>query len=276
MRRLKTADSVRSATLSPSVLREHFLIDRLFQAGRCELVTTDIDRAIIGGVVPEAQALTLPNGAAMRTAYFAERREIGLLNIGGPGAIEVDGRRFPMAGRDALYIGCGSRDVCFLSDDPARPARYFLASYPAHAAHPTRHARMADATPVRLGAREMANERTIYKYIHEEGIRSCQLVMGFTQLQPGSVWNTMWPHTHDRRSEIYLYFHLPPSACVMHFMGERGATRHIVVRNEEAVISPPWSIHCGAGTQAYGFVWCMGGENQTFDDMDLVSVDELR
>ncbi len=195
-----------------------------------------------------------------------------MINIGCEGTVTVDGSEFTMARLDALYIGRGSRDIAFASADAANPARFYLVSYPAHAAHPTTHARIADAEPVRLGSSKECNERTIYKYIHPAGIKSCQLVMGCTQLEGGSVWNTMAPHTHERRSEVYMYFDLAETAAVFHFMGQPQETRHIVVRDGQVVISPSWSIHAGAGTTNYSFVWAMGGENQDFTDTDGIQV----
>jgi 4-deoxy-L-threo-5-hexosulose-uronate ketol-isomerase len=201
------------------------------------------------------------------------------LNIGGPGTVTVDGVEHPLATRDGLYVGRGSKSITFASDSagmPATPARYYLLSFPAHAAHPTVRIRQSEAEAVRLGSRESANQRTLYKLIHPGGARSCQLVMGFTVLEPGSVWNTMPPHTHDRRMEVYLYFDLPADGRVFHFMGRPEATRHLVVAEGQAVISPSWSIHCGAGTAAYSFCWGMGGENQAFDDMDPAALDQLK
>ena len=261
--------------MTSAELRLTFLVEGLFAPGGIELVCTDLDRAVIGSAVPMAVPLHLGPTPELRSEYLCQRRELGILNLGGPGAISVEGARHPMAGRDALYIGRGSREIAFESENAAAPAHFYLVSYPAHATFPTRHARFEDAQPVQLGSRHDANERTIYKYIHTEGLRSCQLVMGFTQLNEGSVWNTMPPHTHGRRTEIYLYFDVEPDACVMHFMGTPQETRHVVVRNKQAVLSPDWSIHCGVGTRHYGFAWVMGGENQDFGDMDPVKVAEL-
>jgi 4-deoxy-L-threo-5-hexosulose-uronate ketol-isomerase len=212
----------------------------------------------------------------MRAAFFCERREAGILNIGGPGEIEVDGTIYPLANKDCLYLGRGSRKVVFSNADPRTPAAFYLVSYPAHAAHPTRLMRHQEATAVELGTTNDANRRTIYKYIHLEGIPSCQLVMGFTRLQEGAVWNTMPPHTHTRRSEVYMYFDLPENRRVMHFMGRPQETRHLIVGDRQAVISPSWSIHCGCGTGAYSFCWAMGGENQVFEDMDPATIVSLR
>jgi len=257
-------------------LRRAFLVESLFTPGQCDLVYTDADRAILGSVVPVAGPIRLVADAELRAAYFCERRELGVLNIGGSGVVTVDGGTYPMGKLDCLYAGRGSRELAFASLTPEDPAAFFLLSYPAHAAHPVTHARMADATPVELGAAADANRRTIYKYIHPGGIQSCQLVMGFTKLQEGAVWNTMPAHTHTRRSEVYLYFDLDAKRRVMHFMGTPQETRHLVVADRHAVISPSWSIHSGCGTGAYTFCWGMGGENQAFDDMDPAPVHFLR
>jgi 4-deoxy-L-threo-5-hexosulose-uronate ketol-isomerase len=263
-------------TLHPDQLRAAFLVENLFAPGQLNLVQTDADRAVIGSAVPIATPIKLSAEAELRAAYFCERRELGVLSIGGDGAIEADGVRHEMGRLDCLYIGRGRKQVNFSSRDPANPAAFFLLSYPAHATHPTIHAHPKDAAPVELGTMADANRRTIYKYIHPGGIKSCQIVMGFTQLHEGSVWNTMPAHTHARRSEIYLYFDLPPKRHVMHFMGAPKATRHLVVADRQAVISPSWSIHSGCGIGNYTFCWGMGGENQTFEDMEPAPADQLR
>jgi 4-deoxy-L-threo-5-hexosulose-uronate ketol-isomerase len=257
-------------------LRANFLIETLFTAGKVELVYSDADRAIIGSAIPNAGPLKLVTDAELRAAFFCERRELGVLNIGGSGSVEVDGKKYEMHKLDCLYIGRGSKEISFSSKDQANPAVFYLLSYPAHAAYPTTVATMKDAAPVELGTLADANRRTIYKYIHADGIKSCQLVMGFTKLQDGAVWNTMPPHTHTRRSEVYVYFDLDPKRRVMHFMGTPQQTRHLVVADRQAVISPSWSIHCGCGTGAYTFCWGMGGENQAFDDMDPAPAAQLR
>jgi len=271
-----TADPVRFDRMSTDEIRESFLVDTLFSDDRISMVYSDADRAIVGSAVPATTTLTLESAPELRAETFCERRELGILNIGGPGTVTVDGTQHTMANRDALYVGRGSKTVSFASDAARTPARYYLLSFPAHAAHPTTHIRQADAEPLRVGSRETCNERTIYKLIHPAGVKSCQLVMGFTVLEPGCVWNTMPPHTHERRMEVYLYFDMPDDVRVFHFMGRPEATRHLVVANGQAVISPSWSIHCGAGTGAYTFCWGMGGENQAFDDMDHLTVDQLR
>jgi len=273
---LYTADPVRYPQMTSEELRKGFLVEGLFAADRISMLYSDVDRAIIGSAVPASQALSLEAAPELRAEAFCERRELGILNIGGAGAVTVDGTEYALAPRDALYAGRGSRAITFASDSAQAPARYYLLSYPAHAAYPTVRVRQSDAQPVHLGSAETANKRTIYKLIHPDGAKSCQLVMGFTVLEPGSVWNTMPPHTHERRMEVYMYFDLPADARVFHFMGRPGETRHIVVSDGQAVIAPSWSIHCGVGTCAYTFCWGMGGENQAFDDMDHVSIPELR
>jgi 4-deoxy-L-threo-5-hexosulose-uronate ketol-isomerase len=261
--------------LNTDQLRKNFLIDSLFQPGQLNLVYTDADRAIVGSAVPVASPVPLVVEAELRAAYFCERRELGVLNIGGQGSVEVDGRKFEMSKLDCLYVGRGSRDVVFSSADPKNPAAYYLLSYPAHTAYPTTLVSQAEATPTKLGTPADANQRTIYKAIHMGGVKSCQLVMGFTRLEEGSVWNTMPPHTHTRRSEVYLYFDLGQRR-VMHFMGHPQETRHLAIADRQVAISPSWSIHCGCGTGAYTFCWGMGGENQAFDDMDPAPADQLR
>jgi 4-deoxy-L-threo-5-hexosulose-uronate ketol-isomerase len=271
-----TPDPTRFEFMNTPELRESFLVENLFRPGEIVLLYTDVDRAIVGGIVPTASPLKLEAGPELRAEFFAQRREIGIIAIGGgSGSVSVNGESFPMTKLDALYIGRGARDIVFASDSPDSPARFYLISYPAHTSLPTRHIRNADAQPTVTGTDKDSNRRTIYKYIHPGGIPSCQLVMGCTILAPGSVWNTMTPHTHARRTEVYLYFDLPADAAVFHFMGEPSETRHVVVRNGEAVLSPSWSIHAGAGTTNYAFVWAMGGENQDFGDMDGVALKDM-
>ena len=262
--------------LTTDDLRATFLVESLFAPGRLELVYTDADRAIVGSAVPGAAPLKLAADAELRAACFCERRELGVFNIGGSGAVEVDGKKFELAKLDCLYVGRGSQNVSFISREAGNPAAFYLLSYPAHSSYPTAVARRAEATTVELGTAADANRRTIYKYIHTGGIKSCQLVMGFTQLADGAVWNSMPPHTHARRSEIYMYFDLGPNRRVMHFMGTPQQTRHVILADRQAVISPSWSIHCGCGTGSYAFCWGMGGENQTFDDMDPAPLAQLR
>jgi 4-deoxy-L-threo-5-hexosulose-uronate ketol-isomerase len=261
--------------LGTGELRSTFLVESLFAPEKLELIYSDADRAVIGSAAPVASPIQLAADAELRAAYFCERRELGVLNIGGPGAVEVDGTCFDLAKFDGLYVGRGSRNVSFSSQDAADLACFYLLSYPAHAAYPTTLVPQASANQVHLGTAADANRRTIHQYIHTGGVRSCQLVMGYTQLHEGSVWNTMPPHTHARRSEIYFYFDLG-KARVMHFMGAPEETRHIVISDRQAVISPSWSIHCACGTGSYAFCWGMGGENQAFDDMDPAPLEQLR
>ncbi len=265
-----------AATLPPEELRRQFVVAGLFQAGALNLHWWETDRTILGAAVPLATPLPLANDPGLKSAFFLERREAGIINLGGAGSITVDGKSYAMNPHDALYIGKGAKDVVFASASADKPARFWLQSYPAHVTHPTHHVVFSEALGTKLGARETSNERTLFKLIHPGAVATCQLVMGFTRLEPGSVWNSIPPHTHLRRSEVYLYFNVPAAHAIFHFMGEPHATRHVVVHDSEAVLSPPWSIHCGAGTTAYSFVWCMGGENQEFADMDPAPVASLR
>lgn len=269
-------DPVHSEAMSTEELRESFLIDSLFGADCVCLHYSDLDRAIVGSVVPATKALSLEVTPELRASFFCERRELGVLNIGGPGKVTVDGTEHSLANRDGLYVGRGSQAISFASDSAEVPAKFYLLSFPAHTSHPTLRIRKSEAEEVHLGSAEASNRRRLYKLIHPGGAKSCQLVLGFTELEPGSVWNTMPPHTHERRMEVYLYFDLLPGARVFHLMGRPGATRHLVVAEGQAVISPSWSIHSGVGTGAYTFCWGMGGENQAFDDMDLLTLDQLR
>lgn len=265
-----------SRALTTQELRENFLLTDLFVPAKVTLRITDLDRAVVGGAVPTTAPLSLDNPAALRASFFAERREIGILNIGGDGSVTVDGTTFDLSVRDVLYVGRGSRDVSFASKDASDPARYYIISYPAHAEYPTKLVKEAETRPNELGTAERANKRRIARYIHMEGVRSSQLVMGVTVLEPGSVWNTMPAHTHSRRSEIYLYFGLPADAMVVHLMGEPQELRSMIVRDGEVALSPGWSVHSGCGTAAYSFCWAMGGENQDYADMDPVPVEEMR
>lgn len=261
--------------MSTTEIREEFLIADLFTPGEIKLVYSNVDRMIVGSAVPMHQSLSLEAGAELRAKYFAQRRELGVFNIGGPGSITVDGQAYGMAYQEMLYIGRGSQAISFSSADAHQPARFYIISLPAHKAYPTTHIAKAQANRIEAGSAEAANARTINQYIYEGGVPSCQLVMGFTELAPGSVWNTMTAHTHERRSEVYLYFNLIGDNVVFHLMGDPHETRHIVVRDGQAVISPSWSIHAGAGTSNYNFIWAMGGENQAFDDMDPAPLDQV-
>ena len=276
MKTLPAIDPLRAKSLNTAELREAFLLKDLFQPESIKLVYSENDRAVIGAAVPVKEILPLRTCTELAANYFAERRELGVLNVGGPGQVSVDRKTFALSNRDMLYIGKGAQEIIFTSARTAEPAAFFMLSFPAHQNYPAAHMRFAEATAVPLGSPENANQRTIYKYIHPHGISSCQLVMGFTQLQSGSIWNTMPPHTHARRMEVYMYFDVPENARVFHFMGRPEETRHLVVADRQAVISPSWSIHSGAGTSAYSFCWGMGGENQTFDDMDPVRMEQLR
>ena len=283
---LRTASSPRDVKhYTTERLREEFLIQGLFVPGEIKLVYSHIDRIITGAAVP-TKALKLTAGDELRAEYFLQRREMGVINIGGGGRIVIDGKEYAVGYKDAMYIGMGAQDIVFDSVDAKDPARFYINSTPAHKAYPTVLIKpegtpengvviVKDENKVELGSLEEANHRVICKYILPGQVESCQLVMGMTKLAPGSVWNTMPCHTHDRRMEVYLYFEMPEDAIVMHYMGEPQDTRHIVMRNEEAVISPSWSIHAGCGSRAYTFIWGMAGENQEFTDMDDVAMKEL-
>lgn len=256
-------------------LRDAFQIN-IFETGQLNLLYCEVERGIVGAAVPTTETLKLEAGKELAADYFCQRREVGVLNIGGNGTVTVDGTEYAMDNLDGLYIGKGSKEISFASADAAAPARFYLLSYPAHAEYPTKQAKKADANALHLGTVEDANKRTIYQYIHENGIQSCQLVMGFTALEAGSVWNTMPCHTHERRTEVYMYFGLEENTKVFHFMGPGDETRHLAMSNEQCAISPMWSIHSGCGTQAYTFCWGMGGENQRFDDMDHIAIKDIK
>lgn len=268
-------------------LREEFLIQNVFVPDEIKLVYSHIDRIITGSATPVKKELVLTAGDELRAEYFLQRRELGVINIGGAGVITIDGREYTVAHKEGMYIGMGSKDISFKSLDEASPAKFYMNSAPAHMTYPTVLIKpegqaeegvviVKDCNKVELGSLEDANHRTICKYILPGQVESCQLEMGMTKLEPGSVWNTMPCHTHDRRMEVYLYFDVPEDAVVFHYMGEPTETRHIVMRNEEAVISPSWSIHSASATHAYTFIWGMVGENQDFDDMDHVAMKDLR
>jgi 4-deoxy-L-threo-5-hexosulose-uronate ketol-isomerase len=261
--------------MDTQALRDHFLVEELMQDGKISMTYTHYDRVVIGGAVPVGEPLSLETDDALKSDYFLERRELGIILISGSGAVEVDGESYPLQVKECLYVGRGAKDVSFLSSG-TEPARFFFTSAPAHTSYPTRKMTQAEAEPAHLGSMEKANERTIFKYIHPDGIQSCQLVMGFTELKKGNIWNTMPPHTHDRRMEAYFYFDIPAEDRVWHFMGEPTETRHLVIANNQAIISPPWSIHSGAGTTNYAFIWAMAGENQSFGDMDAVPLTTVR
>ena len=257
-------------------LRRTFLVQDLFAPGEVRLVPIDLDRVVLGGAVPTTTPLPLEAPAALAASHFTERRELGVLNIGGAGTVRVAGEEFALGYCDMVYIGRGSRDISFASRRPDEPARFYLVSYPAHAAHPTVRIGADEAESAELGSVERANRRRLARYIHAGGAPSAQLVMGVTAMETGSVWNTMPPHTHQRRTEVYLYFGLPGDGIVCHFLGEPDETRSLIVRDGEVALSPGWSIHAGCGTASYRFCWAMGGENQEFADMQGVDVATLR
>ena len=284
---LRTAVSPRDVKhYTTERLREEFLIPKLFFEDDIKLVYSHIDRIITGGVMPVNKELALEAGDELRAEYFLQRREMGIINIGGNGTVTIDGRKYNVLHKEGMYVGMGAKEISFASDNADNPAKFYLNSAPAHTSYPTVLSRpegeategvviVKDENKVELGCLEDSNHRTICKYILPGQVESCQLVMGMTHLEPGSVWNTMPCHTHDRRMEVYLYFELPEDAFVMHYMGEPTETRHIVVRNEQAVISPSWSIHAGSGSRNYTFIWGMVGENQDFNDMDAVKMQDL-
>jgi 4-deoxy-L-threo-5-hexosulose-uronate ketol-isomerase len=251
-------------------------VEDLFSEPEPKLVYTHHDRMLIGGVAPKDGPVRLETPERLRVDYLLQRRELGIVNVGGPGAVTADGERFGLEAREALYVSRGTQEVVFESESAADPARFYLVSALAHTEHETRKVSEPEAEAASMGSVERSNERTLRRYIHGGGAQSCQLMMGITTLGTGSMWNTMPPHVHDRRSEVYLYFDLPEDERVLHLMGEPQETRHLLVGNEEAVISPSWSIHSGAGTTSYSFVWAMAGENYTFEDMDPVALGEMR
>lgn len=269
-------DIERLTGMSAAELRDRFLVSGLFVEGEQRFEVTDLDRVILGGIVPTTSAVTLETPPETTTERLTDRREVGILNIGAAGRIHVGSDSFTLDPLSCLYVGKGAGDVVLESEDASDPAVFYLVSYPCSGEFPTALVRFADVEPVALGTRQESNERKLYKYIHPDGVESGQLVMGVTVLQEGSVWNTMPPHTHERRSEVYLYFGIDDPNVVVHLMGPGDETRHLVARNREIVLSPPWSIHAGAGTRAYSFCWAMGGENQLFSDMDAVPLESLR
>lgn len=257
-------------------LRDNFLVS-LFDPDQVPLVYSDVDRSITGSAVPVEKELELvASKKEMAADYFAERREVGVINIGGAGSVLVDGVTYNLELKDALYIGRGAKRILFASDDKKNPAKFYIVSYPAHSAYPTTRLKFDDVVPLELGSLETSNARSLYKYIYPDGVKSCQLVLGLTELAVGSVWNTMPAHTHQRRSENYLYFNLGEDNFVSHFIGRPDETRHLLARDGQVVLSPSWSLHSGCGTRNYSFIWSMGGENQDFDDMDWIPMKELK
>ena len=285
---LRTASSPKDVKhYTTERLREEFLIQGLFAADEIKLVYSHIDRIITGTATPVGKKLELTAGEELRAEYFLQRRELGIINIGGDGIITIDGRVYEVNARDGMYVGRGSKDISFESKDASNPAKFYMNSAPAHVSYPTVHIKLEgeaeegvvivkDENKVELGTLEDSNHRIINKYIVTGQVESCQLAMGLTKLLPGSVWNTMPSHTHDRRMEVYLYFDMDDDSFVMHYMGEPQETRHIIMHNEEAVISPSWSIHSGCGSKAYTFIWGMCGENQDYGDMDTIANKDLR
>lgn len=257
-------------------LRDNFLIDTLFSPDSLQLCYSHYDRVIVGGAMPVSGPVELPTYPELRSDFFLERRELGVINVGGAGSVTVDGQSYELNKLDGLYVGRSSRSVSFASQSGDNPARFYLLSSPAHKDYPTQKAAQSEVFSAPMGSAEAANDRTIYRYIHKDGLQSCQLVMGLTILKPGSVWNTMPAHVHDRRMEAYFYFDLDPAHRVVHLMGQPTETRHLMVANHQAIISPPWSIHSGCGTSNYSFIWGMAGENLDYADMDLIAIADLK
>ncbi|EPQ7392172.1 TPA: 5-dehydro-4-deoxy-D-glucuronate isomerase [Klebsiella pneumoniae] len=270
--------SAHAKMLDTQRLREEFLIEKVFIVNECTMVYSHIDRIIVGGIVPATKNVVVGGevGKKLGVSYFLERRELGTINIGGAGVITVDGQRYEIGHREALYIGKGTKEITFSSVDSKQPAKFYYNCVPAHAAYPVRKVTSSDIVTVTLGDDLNSNRRTINKYFVPDVLETCQLSMGLTELAPGNLWNTMPCHTHERRMEVYFYFNIEEGACVFHMMGQPQETRHIVMHNEQAVISPVWSVHSGVGTRAYTFIWGMAGENQIFDDMDHIPVKDLR
>ncbi len=278
---MQTRQSIHSdhaKQLDTQGLRREFLVEEIFTPDQLTMTYSHIDRIVFGGLMPVDAPLTFSDelGKAFGVTYFLERRELGLINIGGPGVVVVDGTTYEVGNAEALYVGQGARELSFASVSAAQPAKFYYNSAPAHTHYPTRKVTQAQASPATLGDASTSNRRTIYKYLVPDVLPTCQLVMGMTQLEEGSLWNTMPCHTHERRMEVYFYFNMKEDAAVFHMMGKPDETRHLLVHNEQAVISPSWSIHAGVGTQAYTFIWGMVGENQVFGDMDHVAVRDLR
>ena len=266
--------------MTTAEMRREFLIDELFVADELKYVYSHVDRMVTLGAMPVNESVSIDKGmnvwADFGVNYFLERRELGMFNVGGAGSVTVDGVEYKLGYKDCLYVAMGAKEVVFASDDPAAPAKFYMVSAPAHASYETRLITIAEAAKRPLGSVAECNKRTINQFIHPSVIKTCQLSMGMTELETGSVWNTMPAHTHERRMEVYFYFEVPENQAVFHMMGEADETRHIVMHNNQAVISPSWSIHSGAGTCAYTFIWAMGGENQAFDDMDNIAISDLR
>lgn len=276
MKTLLTADPVRYSRMTTEELRESFLVSQLSRAGEIHLTYVDLERAVVGIAVPTEAILVLSCSPELRAAYFTERRELGVLNIGGDGTVHIGNVSYALRNLDLIYIGRGNPEIRFESKAPESPAVFYMLSYPAHTSYPVCVVKKENAQPTEQGDLVRCNRRTIYKYIHAEGVKSCQLVMGVTHLHEGSIWNTMPAHTHMRRSEVYFYFDVANDARIFHLVGPAQETKHIVISDREVVVSPGWSIHAGVGTRAYKFCWGMGGENQDYADMDPVRIEEMR
>lgn len=257
-------------------LRKHYFIETIFEADEAALTYSHVDRIIAGGIMPVTKEVRLEGSKELGSEFFLERRELGVINIGGAGKIVVDGVEYKMNPKDGLYVGMGSKELVFTSEDSANPAKFYVNSAPAHTTYPIVKIDIEKANPDKLGSLANSNERTIFQYVHPAVCKSCQLLMGMTVLEPNNMWNTMPCHTHERRMEVYFYFNMQPETRVFHLMGEPTETRHIIMANEQGVISPSWSIHSGVGTSNYTFIWGMVGENQTFTDMDHVAMEDLR
>jgi 4-deoxy-L-threo-5-hexosulose-uronate ketol-isomerase len=275
MKTLLLADPVRFPRMTTREHRESFLIDGLSRAGEIHLTYVDLDRAVVGFAVPTVGPIALNATPELRAKFFTERREVGALNVGGEGLVHIGSSTYSLNNLDLIYIGRDNPEIRFESKSKNSPAAFYILSYPAHTAHPVMLVKKESAQPADTGSAAQSNRRTIYKYIHAQGAKSCQLVMGVTHLHEGSTWNTMPAHRHMRRSEVYCYFDVAETARVFHFMGPPEETRHIVMSDREIVVSPGWSIHAGAGTQAYKFCWGMGGENQDYADMDPVKIEDM-
>jgi 4-deoxy-L-threo-5-hexosulose-uronate ketol-isomerase len=263
-------------TYDTEKIRKEFLVEKVMESGNIRLVYSAIERYIVGGAVPVEKPLKLESIDPLKAEYFCYRREVGVISVAGPGSIVVDGKEYKMNYKDALYIGKGSKEVEFRSDDPEKPAHFYINSAPAHKEYPVKHVTQGDANMLNLGSLETSNERKIYQLLINTVVETCQLQMGLTELMPGSVWNTMPPHQHNRRNEVYFYFNLPEDQAICHIMGQPDETRHLWMHNEQAVISPNWSIHSAAGTSNYIFIWGMAGENLDYTDMDHIKPTELR
>lgn len=275
MKMLSTADSVRYQRMTNTELKDNFVIGDLFQAGQLNMTYTDVDRSVVGSAVPTTEPLLLPTHKELAADYFCERRELGIINIGKPGTVTVDGKDYRMNNKDSLYVARGSQEVSFSSQASSQPAQFYFVSFPAHRVTETTHIPKEKAHAIDLGTQAASNTRTIHQSIRPGIVDSCQLVMGVTELVEGNVWNTKPPHTHKRRSEVYMYFDIDADNRVFHFMGKPEEMRSVVLRAGQAIVSPSWSVHSGAGSCSYSFVWAMGGENQQFDDMDHLTMEQV-